>query len=459
MKYRSEGLKDNAENFEIEDVQIVTSASLRAMLYNHLIEGDKTKMGTQLRSYLERVNVIDSFWTIRQILDFQSTYFYDDDEVVSLIRDDNETLYRNLELWLDIQRNRDTGKSSGICDGLASTSAKIDKVVGNIAVARNLYDSLMTDISGGDMIKAAKTMVDGLVDSHVQQIRQKINSVKNLLRKIDPKHGPTIQKALRIRDELESMSGEDAIKKIKEEIEGQIGFIMGQFEELDPAAIKHVMNRACLISQNISKPFDRKSKQIDSLASYYGGSSSFISNSSAVATQQAINAGAYRYNPSTLASTIPSMQQREQASVESIPGGVYDAPPSQEEIEGVTMWNSGKGDDKVRFSGPWVTKVGMEGWTRVDYRVKVKLMRLHSKFGKQLTINSAYRPPAYNASVGGATNSYHMKGHALDVTWNGFNSSQMEEFIVMAKACGFTGIGRYPHKSFVHIDIGNPRSF
>src|SRR5512146_2429874 len=35
--------------------------------------------------------------------------------------------------------------------------------------------------------------------------------------------------------------------------------------------------------------------------------------------------------------------------------------------------------------------------------------------GKPITILSAYRDPAYNASIGGATHSQHVEGRALDL--------------------------------------------
>ncbi len=41
---------------------------------------------------------------------------------------------------------------------------------------------------------------------------------------------------------------------------------------------------------------------------------------------------------------------------------------------------------------------------------------LREMYGKAITVNSGYRCPKLNASVGGAKNSQHMRGEAADIT-------------------------------------------
>lgn len=79
------------------------------------------------------------------------------------------------------------------------------------------------------------------------------------------------------------------------------------------------------------------------------------------------------------------------------------------------------------------------------------LISLADYFGKTLTITSGYRPPAYNASVGGSSNSFHLRGEAADVSMVGWNQSEREQFITEAVKRGARGIGVYG--SFTHIDI------
>jgi len=85
--------------------------------------------------------------------------------------------------------------------------------------------------------------------------------------------------------------------------------------------------------------------------------------------------------------------------------------------------------------------------------------------GKKLLINSGYRSAAYNASVGGAKNSCHMSGLALDISMSSFGSdfASVESFIKIASQEGVGGIGVYSgigvYNSFVHIDTGQRRTW
>lgn len=459
MKYTSDGIKEAATNVEITTPSEISIESLRYVMFNKLMETDRDLLGPKVISYLGGLDGINSFWSVREILDFQSTFFLiDNNDLLDLLENDLPSLYTMLEKWLTIGEDRNKAASSGICRRIAEAENKVNRVISNVAVAKNLYDSLKEDLEGGDMLESAKSMVNSILGTHVEQIRNKIQNINNLIKKIDPVHKSVTRKVLKIRDEMESMTSDDVVESLKDQIQGQLGFTMSQFEKLDGDAIRHIMDRACSISGNISKPFERKAAQIDSISSYYSGTTEAIRSSSALTTQNAINAGAYRYNSSSLDQRIPQIRENQQQATEAIPGGIYDAPPSQEEIDGVTMWNEGRGDSRIGFSGQWVTKVGQEGWIRVDHRARVKLMRLQKMFGRKLTVNSGYRPPAYNASIKGAKNSCHIKGHALDITWSGFNASSKAEFIKMARACGFTGLG-VNYNTFVHIDIGTPRTW
>lgn len=70
-----------------------------------------------------------------------------------------------------------------------------------------------------------------------------------------------------------------------------------------------------------------------------------------------------------------------------------------------------------------------------------------------ITIDSAYRTPAHNRKIGGARNSQHVEGRALDLrppkTWN--VNSFYELIRRNAKNLGIHGLGKY--KTFVHVDI------
>jgi len=77
-----------------------------------------------------------------------------------------------------------------------------------------------------------------------------------------------------------------------------------------------------------------------------------------------------------------------------------------------------------------------------------KLEQLRAVFGASVTVNSGCRCAKYNRSVGGASDSQHVKGTAADITIKGIPHSKVAE---AAEKIGFGGIGRYD--SFTHVDV------
>jgi uncharacterized protein YcbK (DUF882 family) len=77
--------------------------------------------------------------------------------------------------------------------------------------------------------------------------------------------------------------------------------------------------------------------------------------------------------------------------------------------------------------------------------------------GQPLTITSAYRTRSHNHMVGGATNSQHLEGRALDIRPPaGMTPDHMAGRIKDAWTASLLpslgGIGVYPKARFVHID-------
>jgi uncharacterized protein YcbK (DUF882 family) len=71
---------------------------------------------------------------------------------------------------------------------------------------------------------------------------------------------------------------------------------------------------------------------------------------------------------------------------------------------------------------------------------------------KPIIVYSAYRTPEWNRKVGGAKNSQHVYGRALDLHHTILKNEEFYEIIY--KVCwdfGIRGIGHY--RNFVHIDI------
>ena len=82
----------------------------------------------------------------------------------------------------------------------------------------------------------------------------------------------------------------------------------------------------------------------------------------------------------------------------------------------------------------------------------LEVLRAH--FNAPVTVNSAYRDPEYNASIGGAKNSQHILGKAADVVIKGVSPNEVAdaiEFLIEVGLMKEGGVGRYD--TFTHYDI------
>lgn len=82
------------------------------------------------------------------------------------------------------------------------------------------------------------------------------------------------------------------------------------------------------------------------------------------------------------------------------------------------------------------------------------LQVIRDHFGKPIKINSGWRSPAHNKSVGGVRNSQHVKGKAADIVIEGVTPQQLAaeiEKLIAAKKIRQGGLGIYPN--FIHYDI------
>ena len=83
----------------------------------------------------------------------------------------------------------------------------------------------------------------------------------------------------------------------------------------------------------------------------------------------------------------------------------------------------------------------------------VALQAIQDEYGASISITSGYRTPNHNASVGGAPNSLHTLGMAVDVA-----GDDLDRIAKIAMDLGMV-VRPYPNKNFVHLDVGKPRNW
>lgn len=89
---------------------------------------------------------------------------------------------------------------------------------------------------------------------------------------------------------------------------------------------------------------------------------------------------------------------------------------------------------------------------KIDLDLIPLIQRFRNYVETGVYFNSAYRTPSYNKKVGGATNSYHVKGQALDIPFlNSYKYlTSRDKMCAFFNTLGVKGIIIYP--TFIHVD-------
>lgn len=94
------------------------------------------------------------------------------------------------------------------------------------------------------------------------------------------------------------------------------------------------------------------------------------------------------------------------------------------------------------------------GSVKIDDELVERLQVLRDRIAKPVIITSGYRCPKHNKEVGGAIDSYHTQGLAVDIVVEDYDLEKLE---AIAEALGFRGIGVYSSQNFLHLDLGPKR--
>ena len=90
------------------------------------------------------------------------------------------------------------------------------------------------------------------------------------------------------------------------------------------------------------------------------------------------------------------------------------------------------------------------------HRALVYLLQdIRHKINKPIRINSGYRSPLHNQSVGGAKNSTHIYGMGADIRTD--DAVDLTTLELMARELGAGGVKRY--NTFVHVDVWKTRTW
>jgi hypothetical protein len=179
-----------------------------------------------------------------------------------------------------------------------------------------------------------------------------------------------------------------------------------------------------------------------------------LNTMSNVTTSTAIRNGAIRFSPEARSEQINSIQSSWEGT-----GGVNYTPTGEEPINikeptiaeysnlpSCSQVRSGT-DARIIASGDWVEDFGMEGWTGLDFDLRVYLMRLQSKLGIKIEVTNGWLSQQYNSRISGDPDSSHLSGLSVDISTNGIDTDTIS---TLAFKSGFRFVKVYD--THIHLD-------
>jgi len=98
------------------------------------------------------------------------------------------------------------------------------------------------------------------------------------------------------------------------------------------------------------------------------------------------------------------------------------------------------------------------GRAEINQRLVDALQELRDLAGLPVRVISGYRCPEHNQAIGGATRSQHLLGTAADIVVRGMVPAGLCRLAEDIAAFHNGGIGVYPDKGFIHVDVRDGRA-
>lgn len=380
--------------------------------------------------------------------------------ILALINSNISSLNANdylSQLDLFFNKNFPSSETGSFCSAF---TGKLMQLFGLLSAGANLLNQLKNGISSLiSRLSSIKTLLTNLVDKLKDYM---LKQIQGIIRQITAGVTSAVLFFTNKIKQVQDFFSDIKMNGLKAKIEEIIAGIAGGYEKLTPEIIAYILYRLCQLSEFITNFMKSPVDALKDLFNNYLLQKMALTNFSNAARLNAINAGAYRMDEFEIARQKAELANRINTNGNTPglePSYRIDIPFTEAERQKVINLTDA-GNEHVTFLSGVLDDddpVKGAGYRMVESGVWIRFFRVATRMGMRFMINSAYRSPSHNARVGGAKNSLHKSGKAIDVNMSSLSRDQIAQFIKFASEEGFGGIEYYQGHNFVHLDIGSKR--
>ncbi len=374
-------------------------------------------------------------------------------------------MYQLLEYHQDenFARNKHAG---GSCSGIANA---LVQVVGFLSAGAKLISDLMNFSIGSilSQLMSWKTLLTNMVDELVERMLAKLNNFAQQILSFGFQVKDAVSRFLKKIEKAKSFFSELTINSIKAKIEEIIAKVAGQFEDITPKAIAHILMVICQLADSITSFLQSPLNSITNAFNFFTMQQFALKQFTNDQISKSVEAGNARMAPEQTKPVIDTAVQHATANLGASshlrnPNVTDEEKQVLQQIlstgsatsSGVTINHGGNAVNRE--------KNGTGGWSHVINRgepmLYIVLFRIAKAMGENFVVTCGYRSPEANASIkNAAKKSLHVRGLALDVSMGSLTTSQKARFVDLASSEGLGGIQYYPGDNFTHIDVGAVR--
>jgi uncharacterized protein YcbK (DUF882 family) len=423
------------------------------------------------------INTVDT-----HLADYQNTItpnqYVPADSIPSDIRD----IYSQLEFYYS--ENMANSISGGLCSAIANPFDKLIPLLDVLTFAGSILDTILSfDLASlANPLEALKSKLEELVDELAETLKKQlegiVESATQFVTNIKAGAEKMIKKIKRMINNVKNFLQNTTVDSIKADIKKFIDKSVEQFKSLTPNAIALLLFRFCQFTEMVQAFMMGPIDALRQFAVNLTLQEQLVDKIGEYRTKDAVNAGAVRVDEEGVDKAKKRLVegQNRAAKKQDEERFVFERPSSEfyvsannltdKEREGLLNLGDEGLEGRFKFNssvlnmGKFVSDaVEGDGYRNVQPEVWTKLTIVARRMSKTFTINSGYRSPQYNDQVGGAKNSSHKSGLAIDVSMSGMSDEDIRKFIRTASQEGFMGIAYYSGSNFVHLDMGARRSW